>query len=32
LTGMEKVLAEGIAYILVTPFSFIAQKLWSFKS
>jgi len=31
-TGMEKVLAEGIAYIIATPFSFIAQKLWSFKS
>lgn len=31
-TGTEKVLAEGIAYIVATPFSFVAQKLWSFKS
>jgi putative flippase GtrA len=31
-SGMEKVMAEAVAYIIVTPFSFIAQKLWSFKA
>lgn len=31
-TGMEKVLAEALAYVIVTPLSFVVQKLWSFKA
>jgi putative flippase GtrA len=30
--GADAVVATGIAYIIVTPLSFMAQKLWSFKS
>jgi putative flippase GtrA len=30
--GIDKVLAEALAYIIVTPFSFVAQKLWSFRA
>ena len=29
--GMHKVLAQAIAIILVTPFSFAGNKLWSFR-
>jgi putative flippase GtrA len=31
-TGMEKVLASAAAYVIVTPLSFVIQKLWSFKA
>jgi putative flippase GtrA len=31
-TGVEKVLADALAYIIVTPVSFLVQKLWSFKA
>jgi putative flippase GtrA len=31
-TGMDKVFANALAYIIATPFSFVAQKLWSFKA
>jgi putative flippase GtrA len=31
-TNMWKVPADGAAWILVTPFSFLLQKLWSFKA
>jgi putative flippase GtrA len=31
-TGMDKVLANALAYVIATPFSFVAQKLWSFKA
>ncbi len=31
-TGMDKVLAEALAYVIVTPLSFVVQKLWSFKA
>jgi putative flippase GtrA len=31
-TGMDRVLAEALAYIVVTPLSFVVQKLWSFKA
>jgi putative flippase GtrA len=31
-TGMDKVFANALAYVIATPFSFIAQKLWSFKA
>ena len=27
-----KVLADGMAWIIATPISFLAQKLWSFKA
>jgi putative flippase GtrA len=30
--GMDKVLAQAIAVILVTPLNFIGNKLWSFRS
>jgi putative flippase GtrA len=29
--GMHKVLAQAIAIILVTPFNFAGNKLWSFR-
>jgi putative flippase GtrA len=29
--GMDKVLAQAIAVVLVTPLNFIGNKLWSFK-
>jgi putative flippase GtrA len=28
----KKVVADGIAWIIATPLSFLAQKLWSFKA
>jgi dolichol-phosphate mannosyltransferase len=28
----KKVVADGIAWIIATPLSFVAQKLWSFKA
>ncbi|HTW11381.1 MAG TPA: GtrA family protein [Solirubrobacteraceae bacterium] len=28
----KKVVADGIAWIIATPISFLAQKLWSFKA
>jgi putative flippase GtrA len=31
-TGMDKVFANALAYVIATPFSFVAQKLWSFKA
>jgi putative flippase GtrA len=31
-TGMPKLPANALAYVIATPFSFIAQKLWSFKA
>jgi putative flippase GtrA len=31
-TGMDKLPANALAYIIATPFSFVAQKLWSFKA
>jgi putative flippase GtrA len=31
-TNMWKVPADGVAWILVTPVSFLLQKLWSFKA
>lgn len=31
-TGMEKVLAQALSNIAVTPLSFLAQKLWSFRA
>jgi len=30
--GMDKVLAQAIAVILVTPLNFIGNKLWSFRT
>jgi putative flippase GtrA len=30
--GLDKVLAQAIAIILVTPVNFIGNKLWSFRS
>src|SRR5438874_8531612 len=30
--GMDKVLAQAIAVILVTPLNFIGNKLWSFRA
>ncbi len=32
LTGMDKLPANALAYVIATPFSFVAQKLWSFKA
>jgi putative flippase GtrA len=29
--GMDKVLAQAIAVVLVTPLNFIGNKLWSFR-
>jgi putative flippase GtrA len=29
--GVDKVLAQAIAIVLVTPFNFIGNKLWSFR-
>jgi putative flippase GtrA len=29
--GIDKVLAQAIAIILVTPFNFAGNKLWSFR-
>ena len=31
-TGMDKLPANALAYVIATPFSFVAQKLWSFKA
>jgi putative flippase GtrA len=31
-TGLDKVPANALAYVIATPFSFVAQKLWSFKA
>ena len=31
-TGIPKVPANALAYVFATPFSFLAQKLWSFKA
>ena len=31
-TGCPKVGANALAYVIATPFSFLAQKLWSFKA
>jgi putative flippase GtrA len=31
-SGIDKVLAQAIAVILVTPLNFIGNKLWSFRS
>jgi putative flippase GtrA len=31
LLGMDKVLAQAIAIVLVTPLNFIGNKLWSFR-
>lgn len=31
-TGMWKVPADALAWIIVTPLSFIVQKLWSFRA
>jgi putative flippase GtrA len=28
----EKVMADGIAWVIATPLSFVVQKLWSFKA
>jgi putative flippase GtrA len=28
----KKIVADGIAWIIATPLSFVAQKLWSFKA
>jgi dolichol-phosphate mannosyltransferase len=30
--GTDKILAQAVAIVLVTPFSFSANKLWSFRS
>ena len=30
--GADKILAQAVAIVLVTPFSFSANKLWSFRS
>ena len=32
LTNIWKVPADALAWIIVTPFSFLVQKLWSFKA
>jgi putative flippase GtrA len=29
--GLDKVLAQAIAIVLVTPLNFIGNKLWSFR-
>jgi putative flippase GtrA len=29
--GMDKVLAQAIAIVLVTPLNFVGNKLWSFR-
>jgi putative flippase GtrA len=31
-TGIDKLPANALAYVIATPFSFVAQKLWSFKA
>jgi putative flippase GtrA len=31
-TGMDKLPANALAYVIAMPFSFVAQKLWSFKA
>ena len=30
--GLDKVLAQAIAVVLVTPLNFVGNKLWSFRS
>jgi putative flippase GtrA len=30
--GLGKIVAQAIAIVLVTPFSFTANKLWSFRT
>jgi len=30
--GLDKVLAQAIAILVVTPLNFIGNKLWSFRS
>ena len=30
--GLDKVLAQAIAVVLVTPLNFIGNKLWSFRA
>jgi putative flippase GtrA len=30
--GIDKVLAQAIAVVLVTPLNFIGNKLWSFRA
>ena len=30
--GMDKVLAQAIAIVLVTPLNFVGNKLWSFRT
>jgi putative flippase GtrA len=32
LIGLDKVLAQAIAIVLVTPLNFVGNKLWSFRS
>ena len=29
--GMGKIVAQGIAIVLVTPLNFVGNKLWSFR-
>jgi putative flippase GtrA len=31
LAGLDKVLAQAIAIVLVTPLNFVGNKLWSFR-
>jgi putative flippase GtrA len=30
-SGMDKILAQAIAVVLVTPLNFLGNKLWSFR-